>query len=99
MLYKSHYKIIDSYPKEGDIIYVPSYSFDKNKSISLENCNKEGGAATVKRVIIDHEGNHYITVEEFSGYFEMKWEGDLKNKQQDLAYKYGYSRAYIKPIE
>lgn len=93
---KQHFDIIEDSPNVGDIIYVPAFKADPNKEITLENCDKEGGAAKVSRVIIDHLGNHYVTVEEFSGYHELNWERDLKYKQKDLAIKYGYHRAFLK---
>ncbi len=96
MLNKEHYEIIDSEPKVGDIIYVPSFKADIKKEKTLENCDREGGAARVNRVVIDHLGNHYITVEEYSGYFEINWEKELKDKQKELAYKYGFNKAFIK---
>lgn len=96
MLWKRHYDIVETVPKVGDIIYVPSFKADLTREITLENCDKEGGAAKVNRVIKNHLGHHYVTVEEFTGYFEINWEKELKYKQKELAKKYGYNRAFIK---
>jgi hypothetical protein len=92
----AHYPICCSVPEVGDIIYVPDFLKKEGDDNNVLSCNKFGGAATVSRVISTGNGIHYITVLEFTGYFEMIWETQLKPLQEDLASKYGFSHAYIK---
>lgn len=84
-------------PEVGDTVYVPDH-LPEGKGIE----HKHGGWATVHRVIKGYLGNHiqhWICVGEFnvSGPFEFRWEGDLKEKQQEYAEKYGLQRAHSKP--
>jgi hypothetical protein len=84
-------------PEVGDTVYVPNY-FPEGKGIE----HKHGGWATVHRVVkgyINDTEQHWICVSEFniSGPCELRWEGDLKEKQKELAQEFGLQRAYSKP--
>ena len=92
----THYPLCKSIPKVGDTVYVPTFLRDETKPKSILNANRFAGAATVESVRKCSKHGHYVTVTEFTGYFEIHWENDLAHLQTSLAQECGYNRAYIK---
>jgi hypothetical protein len=76
--------------KPGDNIYVPDFN-----EIDPSFGRRHGGRAEVERVCIGEGGKRYITVREWSGHFELKWDDFLLPRQQELAKLYGVKRAYL----
>lgn len=72
--------------KKGDQIYVDSAMF-----ISRGSDDRVGGLATVTKF-----ENNMVSVEEFPG-LSWRWEGNLKEKQNELKKQFGENRAHPDP--
>jgi len=79
-------------PAAGDKIYVPNMKKGDTPGKVFDDVDKRGGYADVGRVTEGTGGQHWVSVTNFGG-MEFKWEGDLKEKQDQLKNEIGQVQA------